>query len=32
VTAEETAASIISKVGLWWPLAEQDQLRRAAEA
>ncbi len=30
MTAEETAAAIISKVGLWWPLAEEDELRRAA--
>lgn len=30
MTAEETAAKIISKVGLWWPLAEEDQLRTAA--
>ncbi len=32
MTAEEAAASIISRVGLWWPLAEQDQLRLAAGA
>ncbi len=32
MSAEETAASIISKVGLWWPLAEEDQLRQAAGA
>ncbi len=32
MSVEERAASIISKVGLWWPLAEQDQLRRAAVA
>lgn len=32
MTAEETAANIISKVGLWWPLAEEDQLRQAAAA
>ncbi len=32
MTVEETAAGIISKVGLWWPLAEEDQLRQAAAA
>ncbi len=32
MTVEEKAASIISKVGLWWPLAEEDQLRQAAGA
>ncbi len=32
VSVETRAASIISKVGLWWPLAEEDQLRRAAAA
>jgi len=30
VTAEETAAKIMSKVELWWPLAEGVQLRTAA--
>lgn len=32
MTVEETVASVISKVGLWWPLAEEDQLRQAAAA
>lgn len=29
---EETAAAIVSKVGLWWPLAEEDQVRQAGAA